>query len=352
MKRKTIRLGINLLILVLTIIIFLIIVEGMLRLKAPEKTTAMHPLSPCIKESNNPSLAYEFIPNTKCTFQGTEVVINSQGLRDNEHTVQKLSDTLRIIALGDSYTFGWGVELNESYPKLLESYLNKKSGQKYEVINFGMPSHNTMQEARLLEIKAINYNPDIVLIGYTSGDPECPWDFCSKDLKKATNKAYERKWAVPFNYKTKKFLLQRSYFLNFLSEKYNIFLYNLKIRRDYNYISVSLHKKDSPTWKSVQDSFEKISEVAKKNNSKVVLVIFPELNFISSSGYLHKDIHEQIAEEARKYNFYILDLEPYYAKFDPNSLMIDPEADSHPNAIANKIAADAIYEFIIKEEII
>ena len=47
------------------------------------------------------------------------IKINSLGWRDREISLEKQEDTFRIVALGDSITFGWGVELNETYIKQL-----------------------------------------------------------------------------------------------------------------------------------------------------------------------------------------------------------------------------------------
>ncbi len=64
---------------------------------------------------------------------------NSQGLRAPE-IEPKPVDTLRIIALGDSVTHGWGVEREESYPAQLERILRER-GHRVEVINAGVPAN-------------------------------------------------------------------------------------------------------------------------------------------------------------------------------------------------------------------
>lgn len=350
MKRKIINLGLNFFILLLVLVSLFIIGEIILRLKDPERNMFLtHPLTPCIRESNNPGLAYEFIPNTKCIFKGTEVKINSQGLRDYDYDLGKKSSIARIIVLGDSYTFGWGVELNESYSKILEFNLNKNN-KRYEVINFGMPSHNTMQEARLLEIKAINYKPNLIIIGYTSGDPECYWDFCNETLIKATYKAYEKRLSLPINYELKQSLLTKLYFLRFISDKFDVILHKLHIRKLEDNLIVHLHNPESQTWKATQESFKKISEIAKENKSEVLLVIFPEIGFLSDN-YILLPVNKQIEEEAKKQGFYVLDLIYYYKEYLPEEIKVSTD-DGHPNAKAHKIAADAIYDFIKKEKII
>ncbi|MEC8893596.1 MAG: hypothetical protein VX901_09760, partial [Candidatus Poribacteria bacterium] len=67
------------------------------------------------------------------------IKINSQVWRDREISLEKQEDTFRIVALGDSITFGWGVELNETYIKQLETTLKKRDSHKnYEVINISI----------------------------------------------------------------------------------------------------------------------------------------------------------------------------------------------------------------------
>jgi hypothetical protein len=82
--------------------------------------------------SNNSILIYEFVPNLEQKFNGygfklsktSTVKINSDGFRDREFVIIKPNSTFRITALGSAYTFGEGVELDESYPKVLEIKLN------------------------------------------------------------------------------------------------------------------------------------------------------------------------------------------------------------------------------------
>ena len=71
------------------------------------------------------------------------VRINSKGLRDREFDYKKEKDTYRIGVFGDSFTFGEGVQNNETYPKLLENLLTADQqlsvlGKKIEVLNFGI----------------------------------------------------------------------------------------------------------------------------------------------------------------------------------------------------------------------
>jgi len=51
-----------------------------------------------------------------------EVKTNSLGLRNEEIATTRSGNT-RIVCLGDSWTMGWGVNLEQSWPKVMERYL-------------------------------------------------------------------------------------------------------------------------------------------------------------------------------------------------------------------------------------
>jgi hypothetical protein len=72
--------------------------------------------------------------------------INSHGLRDEEFSLAKPADRFRILALGDSFTYGHGVRSEETYVKQLEAMLNHKLGNRgirYEVLNAGVPGYKS-----------------------------------------------------------------------------------------------------------------------------------------------------------------------------------------------------------------
>lgn len=96
---------------------------------------------------------------------------NSKGLRDRDFSYQKDEDTTRFLLLGDSFTFGYGVEGDETYPKLLEEKFKKEfPDRKIEVINAGITGWGTSQYSDYLKTEGIKYNPDIILVGFYIND--------------------------------------------------------------------------------------------------------------------------------------------------------------------------------------
>ena len=100
-------------------------------------------------------------------------VINSRGLRDREHSLEKPAGTLRIAILGDSFSEAFKVSQNKTFWAVLERELQampEYRDQKVEVINFGVSGFGTIQEWQMLEHYARDYSPDLVLLAFLPGN--------------------------------------------------------------------------------------------------------------------------------------------------------------------------------------
>lgn len=96
----------------------------------------------------------------------TTVRINAIGFRGGPVSVEKPPGTRRILVLGDSNSFGYGVEEEQRYSDLLAGSLPKG----YEVLNFGVFGYGTDQAALLFERNGLMFKPDIVVLGFSAGD--------------------------------------------------------------------------------------------------------------------------------------------------------------------------------------
>lgn len=100
-----------------------------------------------------------------------KISINSQGLRDVEHSPAKSAGTYRIVVLGDSFMEAIQVPLEQTFAKQLEQMLNADSGgKKYEVINLGMAGFGTDQEYLALKHLGLQYQPDLVILAFFPGN--------------------------------------------------------------------------------------------------------------------------------------------------------------------------------------
>ncbi len=129
-----------------------------------------------VRPSSVPGLIYELIPGMEGVFMGTQVRINDHGFRDNNgYQVLKEEGEFRILGLGDSFMFGWGVEENERYSNLLEERLNgAESNRFFRFINTGVPGYNSAMELALLKERGLSFSPDLVVLHSVGNDYALP----------------------------------------------------------------------------------------------------------------------------------------------------------------------------------
>jgi lysophospholipase L1-like esterase len=134
-------------------------------------------MSGLAQPSANTDIVYELKPGLDGIFCGQRLRTNSRGMRYRESPVEKPADTYRIVGLGDSVMFGWGVDQDQTYLALLEQRLNALPGthRRFEVLNFAVPGYNTTMEVATFEQKALPFNPDLVVIQFVSNDFDVPY---------------------------------------------------------------------------------------------------------------------------------------------------------------------------------
>ena len=113
-----------------------------------------------------PKVNYEGSMKSEGDFDFT-FTTNNRGMRGpGDYHYEKKEGVFRIAILGDSFTFGVGVNAQETFPFVLEELLNKtrSGGLTYEVYNFGVNSFSPVLEYILLKEEVIKYKPDLVIL--------------------------------------------------------------------------------------------------------------------------------------------------------------------------------------------
>ncbi|MGC9054996.1 MAG: SGNH/GDSL hydrolase family protein, partial [Candidatus Hydrogenedens sp.] len=97
------------------------------------------------------------------------VETNSLGIRDREIQRPKSSNSYRIIAVGDSYTYGWGVNIEETWLRGLEQKLLLENKQ-IETVNLGKPGTGPPFYAEITRTIVPLLEPDLILVGILQGN--------------------------------------------------------------------------------------------------------------------------------------------------------------------------------------
>ncbi len=316
----------NFVISIVSILVTLFLCEGIIRLFYPlikNYDTEMWKYAvkgkisaknPCHFHMNKPGVYFK-------NLYGVEVKINSKGLRDYDYTFSKPANTYRILVLGDSITFGWGVELKDTYSKCLERKLNQAGlGAKFEVINTGVGNYNLKAEIEFLKREGLKYQPDMIVLGYFINDAEV--------LKPA--KDY--------------FLNTHSYFYVWVWSKLN--LLKAKLFRNMNYINyyLSLYKDNSETKKNFEKNVVELKEIVTRKKIPLIVVLIPELHNLREYPFLK--IHNYVKDLFK--NFEVIDILPYLDKNKPPYFYWVSREDPHPNKIVHKIIGEVLYKKIMR----
>lgn len=97
------------------------------------------------------------------------VETNMEGLRDDNFSMKPAKGTKRILVLGDSFTFGIGVNSTERYTDIMERRLKRDSGS-YEVINAGIAGYGAQDYLNFFKERGRNYEPEVVIISLSQND--------------------------------------------------------------------------------------------------------------------------------------------------------------------------------------
>ncbi|MFB6199730.1 MAG: GDSL-type esterase/lipase family protein [Candidatus Nanohaloarchaea archaeon] len=93
---------------------------------------------------------------------------NSLGVRD-EH-IDAENSSIRILVVGDSFTFGWGVQEQNRFTELVERRLDNSTSRGVDVLNAGIPGYGMRDYYLFLKHRATRYNPDIVVVAFSYDD--------------------------------------------------------------------------------------------------------------------------------------------------------------------------------------
>lgn len=317
--------------LVVALLFVAVLLEGMLRVAfyhSKDFSMEMWKYAVQLKRPvANPKLSFAHNPNGHAFLMGVNVQINSQGLRDYEYPMTKPAGVYRIMLLGDSTTFGWGVPLNDTTSKILERSLNAKHLPGYdrvEVLNAGVGNYDTVQEVTYYQTRGRAFHPDLVVLVYFINDPE------------------------PVPVERKGFLVDSSYLIAFSVNRFDGVLRRIGTRPDWNKYYSSLYDDDRPGFQACKAALVDLVATTRQENAKVLVTLLPELHQINDN-YPFTAAHQKIKDVVASQHAPVIDLIDGLRNHGPESTLWVTPLDDHPNGKANTLVAAQIQDWILNE---
>jgi lysophospholipase L1-like esterase len=274
--------------------------------------------------SSDPELPFTHRPNSHARIMGAEVSINDRGLRDDRAiTPVKPAATTRILMLGDSVTFGFGVPLAETASRRLQEQLNAGSPvPRFEVLDSGVGNYNTAMEVAYYLKDGRRLNPDIAILNFFVNDPE-PTPVPSGNLLTRHSLA--------------------AVYVNNRMDSVSRWSHGAPGWEQYY---EGLFNDRQPGWQKAKAAIRALKEACDWEGVKLLLVNYPDLH--QTEPYPLRSINKSIETVARDLAIPYLDLTPTVAgETDPRILWADP-SDPHPNGRMHARYAQMMHDWLTR----
>ena len=257
---------------------------------------------------------------------GVRVHINSAGLRSPEIAVPKPTGVKRVLVLGDSVAFGWGVPVEQIFSRRLENALQQELACPVEVVNAGVTGYATVDEADYFTHEGLAVEPDVVLVYYIEND-----NVSNPHHAHGAVASFLKDWIV------------------FRSNLASTVLYAWRVSRWKWQASAAggdraAYEAEQRAWDSrpgTQASvaaLHEIGSVAKQRGIRTILASNPNnLNDRSIDEVRNRVLREVAAKDG----FDFVDIAPALIPYKDRDLAVS-ETDRHPNGFAHGVIAEAL----------
>ena len=280
----------------------------------------------------------------------TAVRINENGLRDQGHSYERQNDIERILVLGDSFAWGYGVEESERFSQRLEEALG------VDVINAGVSGYSTDQELLWYRNEGIKYETDLVILVLAGNDVGDNDQQIVSTIYYKPNFVLEEGQLVLKGYPVPKTSLQgklvyalsqRSALAYFLVQRYFdlLSLYGkIKVNSDHTDLPTSGINAEREPFRLTIALIEEMRNIAESRKAKFMIVATNRW-WNSPSGETYNDFINTLQNEG----FLVLDVESMPG-FDPEVMLI-PD-DGHWNQAGHKFVAKKIKALIESSQLL
>lgn len=251
-------------------------------------------------------------------------------LREYNYPQIKPAGTYRIIGLGDSFAWGWGIIDNRrTFFKLLECWLNKQNpSHPVELINASKPGVGVNYYQRFMDKTGWQLNPDQVVISFNINDANIKYVSLSIDAKTA-RRLEERSG----------FWTKNSRLIQFVRNR----LLRKHVRQKFikNVHDAILGEKRSECWDRANATLLAIAQGCQQRGIDLLVVVFPLLVDLERSYPFTAEVDE-IVRFCHQNRIDCINLLPTFLG-KKSELLWSLPSDTHPNQVAHRLAAETIF---------
>lgn len=253
---------------------------------------------------------------------------------------EKRPGVFRVLVVGDSFTWGWGVDHDKTYAWRLSRWLPElDSEMEFEVVNWSRPGWNTWKEWASLRRRLDELRPDLLILGYVLNDAE-PTDPGERERIRRDLATRAPDGAVG----------RTLYRWSWLARRLHGALENRRLRRALIEYYHSLYEGEG--WQASKGGLRRLRRAARAVDSRMMMVLFPIFDSQLDERYAYRDLHTQVMDAAEALKIPALDLLPAFEPLDARELAVVPFTDAHPSALAHEIAAREILDFALERRLI
>jgi lysophospholipase L1-like esterase len=298
-------------------------------------------------------LGWRLKPNAEGMWGGAQVKINGKGLIGPELNYLKPHRTSRLLYLGDSVTFGFGMKnYQQSFPYITETILETQVEQEIETINAGVGGYSPWQEYIYLSREGVNYEPDLIIVSFVLNDVTekfrlAKFGGSDRGAQLETIASGINKLAIGHVARTVSGQIMYGSEVQEGAQQKEI----LNVRTLIN----EPNRPDvQQAWDVTLKNLEQIIDFAKEKDIPIVIVLFPFAFQFDDTNTLSTP-QDRMSEFALKHEVPVLDLLPLLTtkiaeeQADPKDYFLDAD---HLTLRGNKIVANMIAEFILQENLI
>ncbi len=263
----------------------------------------------------------------------TNISYNKDGFRDKDYSSKKPDNVFRILIIGDSQTFGHGIDrLEDTYPKKLETQLNTAAGsKKFEVLSFARPGWNSDSHLQYLYKKGLKYQPDLIMLSLYHNDilPPAFFDCDSTDLDLVNDSHFLHP------------ILNSSAVYSFLKFRINRGLEASGSKPDYMQCRKQIY--NSRGWDMQRLYLDTIIGTAKKYKIHFMMTVIPVL-FKLNNDYPMQFAHDKLANFCEERGLQCIDFFEKGIRGSNAQDFIVSEGDRHLNVKGAELIANVLFD--------